>query len=760
MVELFSQFAVRRPLAAFCLVVLVSLLAGYGAMQLRVNDGMQTAFAGDTPAYQNFLDHQERFTTSESDIVVLFSGPEALQPSDLSTIRDFVFDASLATHVESVFSLFSLRSSPDENNRTTPLFPDDLQAIDDLPTLLTSAREHALGGARLVSEDFRYTIVIVSLLQEHSELEPARETLAELNGFLESIRNSSRLSAVATGLIPIRQSVIDGQISDLLVLNAIGIVLGSLLCLLALRSVPLAMLTGLPATISLFWVLGAMGLLGLEVNLLTNVVPVLILVLSLADSLHLTLDLRRHLRSGVTSKQAVSLAMRRVAPACALTSFTTAIAFAALCISDSQLVRSLGWAGGMGTLVSLCSVLLIHPLAFVIAMRVPRLDKALRASRPSEGAIFSGRKLYGFAFRFPRLVSMCSLTVLVLAVGTFAFAKTEYSFLENLSKSDPAMIALEEVGDHLTATATIDIPITLPVGGLSNPHSLSVIKTAAQIAQTTLPDASVTSFDDLVQWIADPDEISGFFRAGSVFEDLSPSQQLRLISEDQSMALVRVFLPDRGARETQRARAELTAAFGENQLTREAAQAPTGLLAMSSEISLTMIRHLNVSFSIAVVAAGVFIALWYRSLGYGVIALVPNVLPIACVGAWLTISGNGLQFSSAIALTIAFGIAVDDTIHVLNRMRLTAPIDKPFDFDAIRQAFTEISPALVTTTLVLSFGLLGTQFANIPTIKYFGSLTIAVFALALLSVLVALPALMMVVSSGFRSAKRIGRETK
>lgn len=759
MIDAIAQFAVRRTAAAICLVLMVSLSATFGVTRLQVNDGMQTAFAGQTQAYQDFLDHQRRFTTSESDIAILFGASEPLNPSQLSRIQDFVFEASLTTHVDSVFSLFSLRTSPDESNHTAPLFPDDLRSTADLNSLLATARAHALGGERLLSEDFRYTVVVVSLLPEQSELEPARETLAELDVFLRDIRNTTTLSVEATGLIPIRQSVIDGQISDLLVLNVIGIVLGSLLCLVALRSLPLALLTGLPAANALFWVLGAMGGLGLEVNLLTNVVPVLILVLSLADSLHLTLDLRRHLQSGVTSTQAVSLAMRRVAPACALTSFTTAIAFAALCISDSQLVRSLGWAGGMGTLVSLCSVLLVHPLAFLLVMKVPRMDRALRSSRPAEGAVFNGRPLYNLAFGFPRAVAIGSLAILALAVGTFSTVKTEYSFLENLSQSEPAMIALSDVNEHLSATATIDVPVTLPDGGLSNPQSLLVIRAVAQAAQSTLPQASVTSFDDLFRWVDDPDAISGFQRTLSLFEDLPASQQLRLVSADRSTALVRVFLPDRGARETQRIVVDLNAAFEADGLARTGAQMPTGLLAMSAAISLDMIRHLNVSFSIAVVAAGLFIALWYRSVGYGILALVPNVLPIACVGAWLALSGNGLQFSSAIALTIAFGIAVDDTIHVLNRIKLTAPLDSPFDPVAIRQAFTEISPALITTTLVLSFGLLGTQLANIPTIQYFGALTIAVFALALLSVLVTLPALVVVFSKMFRTAQgRRGRK--
>lgn len=739
---LVNQLAVRWPAAVLCLVVLISIATGYGATRLQFNDGMQTAFEGSAQAYQDFVVHSERFTAAETDIVVVFTASDAMAISELEAIRDFALDATLAVNVDSVISIFSLRTPPTANEPTRALFPNDLTETIDLTALLARAREHPLGGQRLLSEDFRHSLVIVSLVPERSEIGPARETLAELEYLLTDVRQAEALSAEVTGLIPIRQKVIDGQLNDLLVLNAIGMALGSLFCLLALRSVLLATLTGLPAAVALLWVLGTMGLLGFEINLLTNVVPVLILVLSLADSLHLTLDLRRQLGTGASVEDAVSCAMRRVAPACALTSFTTAIAFAALYISDSQLVRSLGLAGGMATLISLCSVLLVHPLAFLLVTKVSRLNQAIRSSRPSSAALFSGSPFFSFAFQHPGLVSFGSIAALVCALGAFSLAKPEYTFLENVSDTDRAIVALQAVNTHLSPTATIDIPVTLPEGGLRDPSALSRIQRVEALVEASLPGASVSSFADLVRWINASDDRSGIDTAVSVLADLSPTQQRRLVSEDQSAALVRVFVPDRGAQETLALLKKLEAAFREDGLATGIVEAPTGLLAMSSQISLRMIRHLNVSFTMAVCAAGLFIALWYRNLRYGLLALVPNVFPIACVGAWLTIGGNGLQFSSAIALTVAFGIAVDDTIHVLNRVKLTAPADAPFDPAAIKKAFTEISPALVTTTLVLSFGMLGTQFASIPTIAYFGLITIVVFALALLSVLIVLPALM------------------
>ncbi|MFN3170925.1 MAG: efflux RND transporter permease subunit [Hyphomicrobiales bacterium] len=736
-------FALERPFVAALCATVFSLLATVGLMRLGFDDGMESAFAGQTQIFGNYTVNRDRFTPAEGDIAVIFDSQSPLSGAQLHTVRNFALEAAFAPHVDSTFSVFALRTPQRDGSPSQPFLPLDLDAAEDVSALLEAARDHPLGGDRLVSDDLHQVLVLVTLRPQESDLEAARETITTLESLVADARASDpTLSATLTGMVPIRQIVIDGLLRDLLVLNAIGIGIGSLICVVVLRSVMLALLTGVPASLALLGVLGAMGWLGLEINTVTNAIPVLILVLALCDSLHLTYEVRRQATRHEDLADAIKEAVLRVAPACALTSFTTAIAFAALLISPSELVRSLGWSGVLATLISLLAVLLTHPLVFLAASRTPVLREALTAlmSRaPAQSfTALQGHGLWHFAVGHARPVAGLSLLVLVVALGLFSQARPAYSFLENVSPHNEALQALRQVDVSMTPTAAIDIPVHL-----NSRNDLSVINAVVQAAQSALPDGKVSSILDLVTWIDVAPETASLDSLAPILDRLTPTQRLRYLSQDDVWALVRLYVPDRGAQATQVMLNDLQEAFDTAEISPEALGQPTGLLAMSSTSSLTMIGHINISFTVAVSAAGLFVAVWFGNALYGLVALVPNILPIVCVGAWLFLSGNGLQFSSALALTIAFGIAVDDTVHVLNRLSLTAPRDRPFDPQSVRRVFHDLAPVLVTTTVVLAFGMLGSQFSAVPTIAYFGLLCIAVFALALIAVLVVLPAVML-----------------
>jgi predicted RND superfamily exporter protein len=735
--------ALQRPLAAaFCVVVLVSLAVA-GLLRLAFDDGMESAFAGQTQAFLDFNINRERFTPAEGDIAVSIRADRQLTGSQLAAVRNFTLDAVFAPHVDSTVSVFALRSPPLPGSPSQPLLPLDLVGAEDLPALLVAARDHPLDGDRLISEDLSQVLVLVTLRPGEADLESARETITELEALAANLSNADQsLDVAITGMVPIRQIVIDGLLRDLLVLNAIGIGIGSLICIVALRSVMLSLLTGLPSALALLWVLGTMGWLGLEINTVTNAIPVLILVLALCDSLHLTYEVRRQAPLHADLADAIREAAVRVAPACALTSFTTAIAFAALLISPSELVRSLGWSGVAATLISLVAVLLAHPLVFLGAHRVPLLSRQLKTLllRPSARSFtaFQGHGLWRFAMRHPRPVAAISLVVLVAALGLFSQARPQYTFLENVSPQNEAFVALRQVDGAMTPTAAIDLPVRL-----AGESDLRQIANVVEAVRAAVPHGKISSLLDIASWAGVPFDGAGLDDLEIVLDRLSPTQRLRYISSDGNWSLVRLYVPDQGAQATRTLLERLNDSLEAAGVPSEVVGRPTGLLAMSSTSSLAMIGHLNISFTVAVLAAGLFVAVWFGSALYGLVALVPNILPIVCVGAWLFLSGNGLQFSSAIALTIAFGIAVDDTVHVLNRLRLTAPRERPFDPQSVRQVFSDLAPVLVTTTVVLAFGMLGSQFSAVPTIAYFGILCIVVFALALIAVLVVLPAVML-----------------
>jgi hypothetical protein len=123
-----------------------------------------------------------------------------------------------------------------------------------------------------------------------------------------------------------------------------------------------------------------------------------------------------------------------------------------------------------------------------------------------------------------------------------------------------------------------------------------------------------------------------------------------------------------------------------------------------------------------------------------VVALFVNILPISLAGAWLSASGSGLQFASGLALTIAFGIAVDDTLHVLNRIRPRLLAGKPLTLSDLRAAFTEITPVLLATTVILVGGIGSALLSAIPTINLFALISMGVLVAAFVADVVLLPA--------------------
>jgi len=101
-----------------------------------------------------------------------------------------------------------------------------------------------------------------------------------------------------------------------------------------------------------------------------------------------------------------------------------------------------------------------------------------------------------------------------------------------------------------------------------------------------------------------------------------------------------------------------------------------------------------------------------------------------------------IQVTSALALTIAFGIALDDSIHVFNRLHLQMQQDrKPLSHGLIASAIAQVRPVLIVTTVVLSAGLIATLTSEMPMIRFFGILCVVTFVLALICDLLLLPAI-------------------
>nr|WP_255714113.1 MMPL family transporter [Pelagibacterium xiamenense] len=614
------------------------------------------------------------------------------------------------------------------------------------------------GGGRLISGDRTSTAVVIAT-DRSAVADGARTIIEHLEDVAASVTAGTDVSFEVTGLPAVRLDIVDSLFSDLIRLNLLGMIAGFAICVMALRSVRLAVFVVLPAATALLWALGALSTFGFGINVLSIALPVLILVLAFADSLHLTFEIRRLAPDEPSPDRLAILALKRVGPACALASFTTAIAFGGLMISESEIVRNFGLAGIVAALIALVAVLTVQPLVFATAGRLIPAERLFPARRRRMLRVFDWQFLPEFALRHPRPIAIGAIAALVAFGAVYTAIEPSYSVLENINRDASRVRAIETLNDELAPINTIDIPVSIEASGGLDATAVERITATHEAVAGLVPGTVAVSLHSLVPDTVNLSAAERAQRLSQVVSSMSGNQRGRVLSDDGTTALVRLHINTYDAGEVRAITERIERALAADPIASQAAGTPTGFMVMSSFVSAGMILDLNYCFFIAVVASGLLTTLWFANWRYGAVALVPNVLPILAVGAWLVLSGRGLQFSSGVALTIAFGIAVDDTVHIINRLRINAPRGRPFDPGAIHRSVVEVTPALVVTTTVLSFGLLSTFSSASPMIGYFGILSIAVFILAILADLVVLPACLMVLN-GWEKRRRESRILK
>jgi predicted RND superfamily exporter protein len=735
----FIETIIRAPLLVAVVCLALTLLAAGGIFRLGFNDGLSHVFASKSKVFEDFVRDRAQFPGDVAGVAVHLQASEFADAEAFEAVREFVLELGLLDGVSQTLSVFSLRRPPDANADTGLLIMANPKTDMERRQALMAAVVHPLSRGRFITPDLAHMLVIVQA--DSGDVGELGALIDEIEAVGADVLGQGPVTYTVTGMPVLRVSTINMLIRDQMVINVVAALIGFVLCLIAFHGFVPALVAGVPAVTGLIFVLGYLGYSGASINTATNTLPVLILVLGFADSMHLTFESLRRMGQGEDYRQAVRNAFSLTAMPCVLASVTTALAFASLTLSGSELVQELGRAGAVGVLISLVVVLIVNPLLAVLA---GRLDlKGWTRGRAAQPLLFPGgvwaRVLDGVMVR-TRMIVLVLVGVLVMAWGVYAQVAPRYSFLENVPRNSPELMALQEVERLFSPLSSYDVIVPVMPGEQGNvtENGLMTVGRVHEVLANHYGDDRVVSVWSVARWIAPdaPETASPMLNSLAARTGLTEGNGF--VSMDGTAMKIVILTDDPGSQAVIAEAAAIEGIAGE--LTDNIRVG--GLLTMAAKVASDMILDLNRSFLVAVAFSGIIIAIWMRSIVIGVMALVVNLLPISLVGAWLSVSGNGLQFTSGLALTIAFGIAVDDTLHALNRLRPAWIGKKELTIGGIRQAFIEVAPVLSATSVILSLGLCATFFSAIPSIAYFGQLSIAVFFLALLADLVLLPALL------------------
>jgi hypothetical protein len=239
-------------------------------------------------------------------------------------------------------------------------------------------------------------------------------------------------------------------------------------------------------------------------------------------------------------------------------------------------------------------------------------------------------------------------------------------------------------------------------------------------------------------------------------DSLPEHLRARLMNEPARALLVTGHLPDLEAKEMRRViegvEADLQTIRAANP---DLSVEVTGIAAVAALNATGMIEELNSNLVWEILIVMGLLAIAFRSLAVPFIAFLPNVFPVAASGALLYLLGMGIDYAGIIGLTVAFGLACDDTVHFISRFQHERREREDLT-DAVIATVDHVGPVMVITTLVIMFGVSVTLLGQMPQTRLFGAVIVVTLFSALAAELLLTPAIILVP----RALRRLWRFTR
>jgi predicted RND superfamily exporter protein len=497
---------------------------------------------------------------------------------------------------------------------------------------------------------------------------------------------------------------------------------------------------------SLIWTLGIMEVTGKGIDILGSAIPCVMFVVSMSNAIHFYGKFRDEKALGKDTEEAVQTTFSKIGRSAFLTSLTTAVGFLSLLTTQSPPVMDFGIYCSAGVVAAYLITLALMPF-FLRYFKVKPLDKVGRKST------IGWYKLWKGIEKRPRTVLYAfGLSSLVFLIGSL-LVESNNRLTEDVRESTPLMQDLLRLEKEFSGVRPFEM--VLEGDSLFSFENLKRAETFEKEAKAAFGLGFVQSHVTLAKMFnmamhngspeffklpADREEYDRMVRAMNLHNVFAEDALKAFINEGQNRARISGKVHNVTGKEMLKNEKEFKKRIPEGSYPFAFEVTGSARLIDINIQNLTM--NLAYGLSTGFILICLIIGVIFRSLRAAIISLLPNLFPLLGVAAILGFGGIPLKTSTAIIFTIGFGIAVDDTIHFLSRLRIELGLKKPFE-QSLKQTFLGTGKAMALTTVVLVAGFLPLLASNFLATFYMGLLLCVLLILALLGDLFLLPVLLM-----------------
>ncbi|MGK7389356.1 MAG: efflux RND transporter permease subunit [Candidatus Cyclobacteriaceae bacterium M2_1C_046] len=762
-----SHNIIKYRLILVIFLAAVTLVMGYYATKVQMSYDFAKTVPSTDPAMQNFQEFKDLFGEDGNVIAI------AVKDSSLYELSKFKRFRALSENLEEIEGINSVLSLPlvkrlvkdplEKKFNVESIFTDEIESQQELDSLLSVAKEQVFYSGQIINPENGATLILIAIDRKVLNSENRIELTNQIIEKGEEFSEATGIDAHYAGL-PFVRSIVAGRVkAEMQMFLLLSVLVTAVILLLFFRSFTAVIFPMVVIGVVVIWAVGSIALFGFKITLLTGLIPPVIVVIGIPNSVYLLNKYHQEFEQHGNKVMAISRVIRKIGLATFITNCTTAVGFLVLVSTDITILREFGVVAGINVLATFIVSIILIPAVFywlpapsgkqLKHLQFRTLDKALNGM---DQMVHTRR---------PAIYAITTIIVMVSIVGALKINAISF-MVDDLPEDSPIQKDLAFFEENFSGIMPLELVIDTgrPRGVLvlqnlekveeleeylgdqpdiSEPVSLvSFVKASKQAfynnspSYYSLPTNRERAF--ILRYLMNQNDTTGLFTSfvDTTLQKMRVSLQVADIGSDKMENLIDDVIQPK-----------IDTVFADTDID----IIITGTTPLFIKGNKFLIENLRVSLILAFIIIAIIMAILFRSKRMIAISLIPNIIPLLITAGIMGYAGIPLKPSTALIFSIVFGISVDDSIHFLAKYRQELFANKFFVAVAISKSIRETGASMIYTSIILFAGFVIFAWSDFGGTVALGILTSTTLLIAMITNLVLLPSLLLSFDDGKRS---------
>ena len=749
----------RNRVSILIIIGLLTILMGYFGSKVKMSYELARMLPKSDSINIEYENFKKEFGQDGSVIFV------AVQDNELYSLEHYQDWYKLSNSVNEIFGVEEVISTArmyklirnDEKKKfdfepIVSQLPKTQAQVDSIKDIIYGL---PLYVGRLFNPETNVSLMMITLDKEVINSKKRIPLVKEIRDEIDVYGEKYNIDIKYSGL-PYIRTVTSKKIQDeLLLFVVLSLLITSILLFVLFKSLRAVAFSMLVVIIAVIWVLGTTALFGYKITILTGILPPLLIVIGVENSIFLLNKYLSEYREHGNKVKALSRMITRIGNANLLTNATTAVGFAAFIITSNELLVEFGIIASLNILITYLLSLLLMPILFSFfptpkSKHLKHLDESVISKILVRIAIIvqTKRKL------------IYTITIIAFTGGIIGITmlKTTGNIVDDISKKDKLykdMIFLEQ-----NFNGVMPLEITVDTKKKKGILRMSTIKKLEQLQDTLALYPEFSLPVSIVEVIKSAKQ--AFYRGKTEMYSLPNNQEKNFIlsyvpnleskdksimnsfvDQDLSKTRISIQMANIGTNDIERILADLKPKINQIFPPDKYDVQLTGTSVVFLKGTNYLVKNLFSSLLLAIVVITLLMALIFSSFRMIMISLIPNIIPQILTAGMMGFFDIPIKPSTILIFSIALGISVDNTIHFLSRYRLQLKHNNWQIKKSVLGALNETGYSMIYSAIVLFFGFAIFTLSSFGGTEALGYLVSFTLFVALFSNLFVLPSLLL-----------------